>query len=249
MEKLIIPSLLSVSDGILMAERFIETTLYLTETDPKIKNLHTSLSSVFKRLVKNQKIAGKSPLTGELFLLGNQRNNARIALRDMLHGISVSLLEEPKAKALKLYAIFEKFGALGYKPGYKKGTAILISLISEFDSPVNQSLFQELNLLPYYKSLKSAHEIFNSVNKKKTDEKTTLAADSEPATAVLEELISAMTDLLGMIQLNYQLDNAAYGEIYHQLVTYINEINTTARARKTRKQNNSETEQKLEPVN
>jgi len=248
MEKLIVPSLLSVSDGVLMAERFEKTTQPLAEKDPKIKDLHTRMSSVYKRLVKNQKNASKSRLTGELLQLGKRRNQARIAFRDILHGISVSLLEEPKAKALKLYAIFEEYGAAGYQPGYKKGTTILISLISEFDSPDNQALLKELNLIPYYESLKSAHEIFDSVNKDKSDEKTILAANSEPANAILEELITAMTDLLGMIQLNNQLDKAAYGEIYNQLVTYINEINTTARARKTRKQNNSETEQKLEPV-
>ena len=248
MEKLIVPSLLSVSDGILMAERFEKTIQPLAETDPKIKKLHTRLSSVYKRIVKNQKNASKSPLTGELVQLDNQRNNGRIAFRDILHGISVSLLEEPKAKALKLYAIFEKYGAAGYKTGYKKGTTILISLISEFDMPANQILVNELNLLPYYESLKTAHEIFDSVSKQKSDEKTTLAADSEPATAILEELIASMEDLLAMIQLNNQIDKETYGEIYNQLVTYINEINTSARARKTRKQNSNEPELKTEQI-
>ena len=248
MEKLIVPSLLSVSDGVLMAERFEKTTQPLAEKDPKIKDLHTRMSSVYKRLVKNQKNASKSRLTGELLQLGKRRNQARIAFRDILHGISVSLLEEPKAKALKLYAIFEEYGAAGYQPGYKKGTTILISLISEFDLSANQILINELNLLPFYESLKTAHEIFDSVSKQKSDEKTTLAADSEPATAILEELIKAMEDLLAMIQLNYQIDKETYGEIYNQLVTYINEINTTARARKTRKQNSNEPELKSEPV-
>lgn len=248
MEKLIVPSLLSVSDGILMAERFVKTTQPLTETDPKIKNLHSGLSAIYKRLVKNQKNASKSPLTGELIQLYNRRNNARIALRDILHGISVSLLEEPKAKALKLYAVFEKFGAAGYIQGYKKGTTVLISLVAEFDSPANQALLKELNLLPFYESLKTAHEIFDTVSKQKSDEKAILTADSEPATAILEELITAMTDLLAMIQLNNQIDKKTYGEIYNQLVTYVNEINTTARARKTRKQNNNEPEPKTEQV-
>lgn len=77
---------------------------------------------------------------------------------------------------------------------------------------------------------------------------SSLAADSEPSTVILTELIPAMTNLVAMIQLNNQLDPATYGEIYHQLVTYVNEINTTARARKTRKQNNNEPEPKTEPV-
>jgi len=248
MEKLIIPSLLSVSDGVLMAERFEKTTQPLAEKDPKIKNLHTRVSSVYKRLVKNQKNASKSRLTGELRQLGKRRNQARVAFRNVLHGISVSLLEEAKAKALKLYAIFEEYGAAGYQPGYKKGTTTLISLILEFDMPSNQVLLKELNLLPFYESLKTAHEIFDSVSKQKSDEKTTLAADSKPATAILEELIAAMENLLAMIQLNNQIEKETYGEIYNQLVTYVNEINTSARARKTRKQNSNDQEQKSDPV-
>jgi len=248
MEKLIIPSLLSVSDGVLMAERFEKTIQPLTEIDPKIKNLYSGLSSVYKRLVKNQKNATKNPLTGELLQLGKRRNRARIALRDILHGISVSLIEVPSAKALKLYAIFEKHAATTHKPGYKNETAILILLTAEFDLPANQILLNELNLSPYYESLKTAQTIFDSTSKQKSDEKTNLAADSEPTAAILEELITAMTDLLAMIQLNNQLDKATYGEIYNQLVTYVNEINTSARARKTRKQNSNDQEQKSDPV-
>ena len=248
MEKLIVPSLLSVSDGILMAERFEKTIQPLTEIDPKIKNLHSGLSSVYKRLVKNQKNASKNPLTGELLQLGKRRDRSRIALRDILHGISVSLIEVPSAKALKLYAIFEKHGATAHKPGYKNETAILILLIAEFDLPANQILLNELNLSPYYESLKTAHAIFDSKSKQKSDEKTILAIDSEPTTAILEELITAMEDLLAMVRLNNQIDKVTYGEIYSQLVTYINEINTSARARKTRKQNSNDQEQKSDPA-
>ncbi len=248
MEKLIVPTLLSVSDGILMAERFEKTIQKLTETDPKVKNLYDVMTSVSRRLVKNQKNGTRSPLTSELLRLGKRRSRARIAFCNILHGISVSLIEEPSAKASKLYAIFEKHGATADKPGYKKVTAMLISLILEFDLPANQDLLRELNLLPFYESLKTAHQIFDSVSKQKSDEKAIRIADSEPAIAILEELIKAMEDLLAMIQLNYQIDKATYGEIYNQLVTYINEINTTARARKTRKQNSNEAEPKPEPV-
>jgi len=248
MEKLIVPSLLSVSDVILMAERFEKTIQPLTEIDPKIKNLYNELISVYKRLVKNQKNGSKSLLTGELLQLGKRRNRARIAFRDILHGISVSLIEENSAKASKLYTIYEKHGATANKAGYKKTTALLILLIAEFDLPANQILLNELNLSPYYESLKTAQATFDSKSKQKSDEKTILAADSEPATAISEELITAMEDLLAMIQLNNQIDKTTYGEIYNQLVTYVNEINTTARARKSRKHNSNDQEQKSETV-
>ena len=51
---------------------------------------------------------------------------------------------------------------------------------------------------------------------------------------------------MALVQLNNQYDPVTYGDIYNQLVTYINEINTAARAQKTRKQNNNEPEVKME---
>ncbi|MBK5215167.1 MAG: hypothetical protein JJE55_16090, partial [Flavobacteriaceae bacterium] len=74
MEKIIIPSLLSVSDGILMADRILETSQPLTVNDPKLFKFHATLSSVKTRLLKNQKNSNKSLLTGDLILLDKRRD-------------------------------------------------------------------------------------------------------------------------------------------------------------------------------
>lgn len=244
MEKLIIPSLLSVSDGVLMAARMLKTSQPLTVNDPKLLKLYTQLTSVYNRLVKNQKYSGKSLLTDDLILLDKRRNSALTAFREIVHGMSISLIEETSKKAVKLHAVIAKYGGKAYSMGYKEETANLISLFLDIDLPVNQALLTDLGVLPFYESLKAAHVAFDTVCKQKSDQKTEQTNDSEAATDVLTELIPAMSNLMAMIELNNQLEPETYGEVYNQLVTYINEINAAARARKTRKQNINGTDQK-----
>jgi len=240
MEKIIIPSLLSVSDGVLMADRILEFILPLTVNDPKLLKLYTTLLSIKKRLVKNQKNSNKSLLTGDLNLLGKRRNSALTAVKFILRGMSVSLIEDISRKAAKPYAIITKYGGKAYRMGYKEETANLISLFSEFDLPANNSLLNDLGILPFYESLKNAHTAFDTVSKQKSDQKSDQISDSEAATSILTELTPAMINVMAMIELNNQLEPETYGEIYNQLVTYINEINAAARARKTRKQNGND---------
>ena len=60
MEKLIIPSILSVSDVIPLCDRILKTTQPLTESDNRVKELHARLSVVYDRLVKNQNGAARA---------------------------------------------------------------------------------------------------------------------------------------------------------------------------------------------
>jgi len=237
MEKLIIPSILSVSDVISMSERILKITQPLTQIDPKFMNLHTNTSLIFARLVKNQKYTSKSSLTEELIRLDKNRDLGYICLRDILHGMSVSLIEEISSKAAKLYAIFDKYGTQIYKLGYKAESATMLSLFNELDQKKNQELLSEIDVLPFYNSLKAAEDAFTSASKQKSEEKTVQTNDSEAATEILQEMFPALTNLVAMLQLYSQFEPAIYSETYNLVVTYITETNTAARARNTRKQN------------
>lgn len=246
MEKLIIPSILMVSDVIPLCERILKVTQPLTESDPKIKDLHIRVTHVYDRLVKNQKNTTKSELTEELIRLDKRRGRAFVAIRDLLHGISISLNEEVALKAAKLYAIIDKFGLQAYRLNYRAETAMLISLFTDFDLEANQKLVSELGLVPFYESLKAAQKEFEMVSEQKSQEKTVHTNESEAATEILEEMFPVLTSLVAMIQLNNEFEPAKYGVIYHQMVTYITDVNVVARARQTRKQSNG-TPVKVEP--
>ena len=240
MEKLIIPSILTVSDVIPLCERILKTTQPLTENDNRVKELHSRLSLVYDRLVKNQKNTNKSSLTEELIRLDKRRARAFIGLRDILHGMSVSLCDEYNIKASKLYAIIDKYGTQLYKFGYQAESAMLTSLFVDFDLTENRLILTDLNIVPFYESLETAQKDFNLASDQKASEVTDRTTNTEAANDVLELLFPELTSLVAIIQLYYHLDPPKYGMIYNQMVTYITETNTVARQRKSRRENSDE---------
>jgi len=60
MDKLIIPSILSVGDTVYLADNLLRISQPLTGSDGKLKILYDLLSKDYARLVKNQKYSGKS---------------------------------------------------------------------------------------------------------------------------------------------------------------------------------------------
>ena len=240
MEKLIIPSILTVSDVINLADNILKITLPCTELDAKFSNLYNRNKQIFDRLVKNQKSTLKSEFTEDLVQGDKNRDLAFICLRDVIGGISVSIIPEMADKATKLNSIIEKVGKNLFRLSYKTESALLLTLFVEFDKPENQQLLTELGILLYYVSLKEAQASFEEVSSQKSTEKTLQNNDSEAATLVVVELIPAFTGLVAMLQLYAELEPEIYSEIYGLVVTRITETNTVARARKTRKQNQKE---------
>jgi len=242
MEKLIIPSILTVSDVINLADNILKITLPCTELDAKFSTLYNRNKQIFDRLVKNQKNSLKSEFTEDLIQVDKNRDLAFICLRDVIGGISVSIIPEMADKATKLNSIIEKIGKNLFRLSYKTESALLLTLFVEFDKPENQQLLTDLGILPYYNSLKEAQGGFDEVSSLKSAEKTLQSNDSEAATMVIVELIPAFTGLVAMLQLYAELEPEVYSEIYGLVVTRITETNTVARARKTRKQNQKEEE-------
>ncbi|HBL77592.1 MAG: hypothetical protein A2W90_03235 [Bacteroidetes bacterium GWF2_42_66] len=238
MEKLIIPSILSTAEVISMADRILKATQSFLRSDEKLATLHAKVTLLYERLVKNQKKISKSKLTEELFRSDKQRDRSFIALRNIIYGMSLN--EETAGKANPLYTIIDKYGAQAYRLGYKAETAMLLSLFDEFNLPENQQRLTDLGILAFYQSLKTAQESFDLISKQKSDEKTTLDNESEAVSSVVQEMFPALINLVAWLQLYSQLNPETYGEIYNQIVTYVTEINTVARARRTRKKKDGE---------
>jgi hypothetical protein len=242
MEKLIIPSILTVPDVINLTDKVLKITLPCTGMDVKFSNLYQRNKQIFDRLVKNQKSTLKSEFTDDLIHDDKNRDLGFICVRDVIGGISVCLIPEMAEKATKLNSIIEKIGTNLFRLSYKTESALLLTLFVEFDKPENQQLLADLGILQYYQSLKDAQAAFESLSTQKSEEKTLQNNDSEAATMVVVEMIPAFTSLVAMLQLYAELEPDTYGEVYGLVVTLITETNTVARARKTRKQNKPEGE-------
>lgn len=242
MTKLIVPSILTVSDVVNLTDNVLKITLPATGSDLKFSNLYSKNKQIFDRLVKNQKSSLKSEFTDDLIQGDKDRDLAFICTRDIIGGISLCLIPELADKANKLNSIIEKIGTNLSRLSYKTESALLLTLFVEFDKPENQQLLGELGILQYYQSLKEAQATFDSLSTQKLEEKTLQDNGSEAATMVVVEMIPALTSLVSMLQLYAELEGGIYTDMFNRVVTCINETNAVARARKTRKQNISEEE-------
>jgi hypothetical protein len=242
MNKLIIPSLLNVGEVISMADYVLKTTESFTATDPRMNQLHQSLLSAYNRLVKNQKYSPLSQHTLELINRDKRRDRGHISFRDIVQGMSVSIIDEVAALAVPLYALIEKYGTQLYTLGYQAESSLLKSMFADFDKPENQQRMASLNILPYYEALKTAETEFIAINSLKTEEKSASKQDQEAATDVAPEVILAMTKLVALLQVYAEVEPAIYGTSFNNVATFIAELTTAARARKTRKGNNGDGE-------
>jgi hypothetical protein len=236
MEKLIIPSILLVTDLILLSERILEITRPLIGGDDKVTYLHANLTLIYEQLVDNQNYAGKNLFEEELGVLDKRRCRALFELLDVIQGMSVALPNEMSSKASDLIAIIDKYCPEAYQPGFKVETSMLVSFIYEFDLPANQVLLTDLHIIPLYQSLKGAQTTYDEVSQQRSEEINKRVNESESTTQIEEEIISALISLTTMIQFYYHLDPAKYGLMYNQMITFIVEVNSNARSLQSRKQ-------------
>jgi hypothetical protein len=236
MEKLIIPSILLVTDLVLLSERILEITRPLIGGDDKVTNLHANLTLIYERLVDNQKNAGKNLFEEELGVLDKRRSRALFELRDVVQGMSVALLNEMSSKASDLIAIIDKYCPEAYQPGFKVETSMLISFIYEFDLPAIQALLTDLHIIHLYQSLKGAQTTYDEINQQRSEEIKKRVNESESTTQIQEEIIPALISLTTTIQFYYHLDPAKYGFMFNQMTTFILEVNANARSRQSRRQ-------------
>lgn len=88
MGKLIIPSILTVSDVVNLTDNVLKITLPGTGTDAKFGDLYSRTKLIFDRLVKNQKNTLKSGLTEKLFASDKNRDMSYVSLRYIINGMS-----------------------------------------------------------------------------------------------------------------------------------------------------------------
>lgn len=239
MDKYIVPSLMIAGDTIYLSNNLLRIAQPFVETDGKLKILYDTLSGVNVRMVKNQKFNSKSALTKKKAELDNRRDRGFVCLRDIIHGISVGLIPENAGKALSLYRVLETLGTVSYKFGYKLQTSVLTSLFDEFDKAERQTQLTDLGILPYYDALKAAQAAFAEADQQKLEEKTDKTAAHEPVSVIMNDMVPALTNLVGYMELNAQFEAATYAEAFNEMVTVINEVNATARARQTNNESDS----------
>ena len=237
MEKLIIASLLRANDFSYLLTSILKVVAPLTSSDVKLKLLHDRLDDINHRLVQNLKFSKSSLYTDQKAEADKQRDLRFRCVRDQLHGLMFSYDPERATSATQLYAMIEKVGTRLYDQGYKTESSLLEALFDEFDKPGAQVKLSTLNLMSDYQALKTSENEFLAVDSEFQEEKTSREINGEAASDIVDEVVPELNKLVAYMQLYSELEAEMYAGAFNQMVTIINEVNATARARKTRKEN------------
>ncbi len=173
--------------------------------------------------------------------LDKLRDRAFRGLRDAINACTFRLNENYNLHSEKLKAIFETHGWTLYDDPYAVESSKLESLIKDLETEELQASLTELNLLEWFNELKMAQTDFENAFQNKANDET--KKDFIATTEIRPGLIENLDELLKQIKLE-----AKYGETFEDYVELINSLNiiieescSPARARKTRKENNKET--------
>lgn len=237
MKKLIIASLLLVNDFSYLLTSILKVVSPLTSTDVKLKLLCDRLDDINHRLVQNLKSSQSSLYTDQKVEADKQRDLRFRCVRDQLHGLMFSYDSERSTSATQLYTIIEKVGTRLYDRGYKVESSLLEALFDAFDAPGAQAQLSTLNLLSDYQALKTSENEFLTLDSQFQEEKTSREINGEAASDIVDEMVPELNKLVAYMQLYSELEAETYAGAFNQMVTIINEVNATARARKTRNEN------------
>lgn len=237
MKKLLIPSFYIIGDVTYMSQYILEYCSSLIAADSNLKALYDKLQALYSDILLVLEASGKSGLTEKLKTADAIRDQGFVGFRDQLSGAAKSLITERAATAQELYATIEQLGTQLYNLGYKAETAHLESLFKTFDQANTQEQLTELGLLADYQALKDAHAAFAGTQQERYTEQTEAANASGPAGVLAGEIVPVIENIVAYLQLFSSLNAAVYKDTYDNTLNLINQVNATARARKTRTEN------------
>ncbi len=237
MEKLIVFSILNTGEVSSLTTGLLATGAPIAQSDNRFRELYSNVEEINDRLTQNLKYSAKSLLTETLSKLDKNRDQGFVCLRDQLQAISISLLPAKAALAKQLYAEFDKLGTSLYRLGYQVQSSLLNALFEAFDKAEAQQQLATLGLIDDYEALKSAENTFLAARKRRVAEQTSRSVENEPATEIAEELLPELSKMVTYVQLYAELEPETYEAAFQEMVTIINEVNRTARSRRTRQEN------------
>jgi hypothetical protein len=195
---------------------------------PSLEILETKLSGIVGRILNNE-------FTKKLAESDDARDQAFIGFRDYCKAClnhNDSVIQEAAAK---LVSLLERYGWTLYNEGYTVQSGKLNSLIEELSEADYQAAITTINGGIWFDTIRNAQSAFEAINKLKEEKE---AEKNVPAIAeVRKETVKYLQPVLSYIELLAELDSEAYSEVEKELTEIINGMMAIARARQTRKAN------------
>lgn len=212
------------------------TDLYLTAILTRLReetDVLTAAVGFVRKLDYTQKLTAMDAIFDQAF----------IGTKQFVYANTFSLNEDVAEKAQKIWAIFEAHDLNLYRLGYEQQIFVTYSLLNELDKPNNKTLVESLDgvgaNIAQLKTQNAALETLFQDSKEVEASKTNTIAPSIQKNLIREIL---NVDVIPYIEVMSRVKPELFAASFNVLLEYVESINTKVRARKTRSENQEETE-------
>lgn len=235
-------SLLSPTELSTTATRMHALVANAKLNEPFIKNLNDMVESDNTDLETALGRYRFSDFTPMMLEKDKARDDAYVALRDYLAACSRRQDPTVVAAANLLVNIFRNRGWTLYNLGYTQESAALKLLFNDLETPEATAALKTLNAEGWYNDVKTTQSAFEEVfNQKITAEARADYPQLHQAKNRLAQHLIILMSCIGVLE-EQQADNRTIINLVEQLNQITASVMATARARRTRNENNQEIE-------
>jgi hypothetical protein len=235
-------SLLSPTELSTTATRMHGLVASANLNEPFVQNLNNTVESDNTDLETALGRYRFSDFTPMMLEKDKVRDDAYIALRDYVTACSRRQDPVVVAAANILVNIFRNRGWTLYNLGYTQESTTLKLLFNDLETPEATAALKTLNAEGWYNDVKTTQAAFEEVfNQKITAEARENYPQLHQAKNRLAQHLTTLMSCIGVLE-EQQPDNQKITELVEQLNQVTTGVMTTARARRTRNENNQEIE-------
>lgn len=219
-------------------------------TDLYLKTIFDRLKSETDVLTAAVGLVRKNDYTQQLLVQDAIFDQAFIGTKQFVFANTYSLDKAVAGKAQTIWAIFEAHDLNLYRLGYEQQIFVTHSLLNELDKPNNKALVESLDgVSAYVAQLKTQNTALEALFQKSKEDEAAKSAIIAPSIQknLIREILNL--DLLPYIEVMSKAKPELYAANFKVISEYVESINTKVRARKTRSENQDETENLPEETN
>ena len=216
-----------------LIENLLESRL---EALPELTDIYERIKALRVEMEQALHISRSSEYSKRINDQDQVQDNAFLCFRMMVEAQGYSIIDDSlTGKAGSIEEIIRRHGWRLTRLGNKKQLAVSLSLINELSLEANQQLLGDLNLLPQYTAWKEAVMEVDGLYVQKAEAES-VKEDITAATELGKQGVDLLEKVLpGWAYQSEFGNNTAYGELLNAIMESVNEMETQARTRITKR--------------
>lgn len=232
----IVKSYYSTQEVELLSQNILSEVSNLKQADPMLVKLRDILSQSLGLLREANSFSRKNTKTQQIYEADQDRDFAFRAFFGHVENGTLRRNKPYRDVCIEIMTHLEKFDRMLYRYGYTKESVELRKLFDEL-APV-EGLLKKIQANPWLEELKEAEARFVALQREKIQEET----DNKPELDTIqakEVVFEALINLVSTLNIMESLDTEGVAALNAKLDTIIEDMESPAKARNTRRSNSS----------